>query len=52
MKHILIISSLSITVLIIVISKPKEVKVYSKKEYFELKAKINHVAKLTKCDSG
>lgn len=51
MKHLVIISTLVLSVVLIVISKP-EAKVDSKKEYFELKAKINHVVKLTKCDSG
>lgn len=53
MKHAIIITFLTISVLVVVINKPKEViKKDSKKEYFELKSKINHVAKLTKCDSG
>lgn len=51
MKHLVIISTLALSVIFIVISKPK-IKLDSKKEYFELKSKINHVVKLTKCDSG
>lgn len=53
MKKLFLISTFGLSVLFTVFAKPNS-KIKSKSDYFELKSKHNknHVAKLTKVDSG
>ena len=51
MKHLIIILILLRSLALLIITKPKAT-INSKNEFFELKAKRNHIARLSKVDSG